>query len=854
MTMQGFPLSSSPRTQSLQMQDQGAQVEELFNDGFTQRAYDMLGKMFPDLLAGVVTLKIQESDPDEGTAKGFFILDHNQEIFYIPAVFSNNEVKPLDVFYSKRLDRYLPLTPEWLNEATKSNVAEMGHPVQAPKTLQTDVDIRNLVVPPTTGRYSYASAKDGPGFPEMLERCSDAVKLATLRAFADRPTLFKTAVEIYGRARLAKALKTAGRTDERLKLAPEKSDTREQKQKHDKFRAPAGGNVLAADKATSAAKLKEMFGDDAGTAYSTIRTRGFYAKDYRKQRSGAVVQTKDREVKLEEPATSGLYRVYLADGTAEVAFVLCDVLRLDSAWDGHKFDLKNRTGGRPHPAPGYRQDTFPPSRAAARQKYWVVLFKDGRYCETKALVAEPIVASHAECEQFLGKADAPKTGDYGLFLSTVGLTFRGTEAGWVDNVRDSGERKVVTLSGFKVVLDPAMRGKTVVYPANQNALYVPASYRFVRCGTRVSPDLICNDPRGGFKHVEQKMKTAGARPVEVARRDDGFYYVGRNGPGLSKAAALRELALAYDVPLGHAEQALKLAEAGAARGLWAVDYRALAKLAADDSGSSSKSKGGGGGGGGGADPAADPNAMPMDPAMMAPPGPPQPTSIELAAAEMMQQLQAQQDSLGQQMQLLQQVAARAQQIESSGAGVMAAPLAAQMIAPPPPSAPPGAAPPADPNAAGAGAPPGADPMAGGVDPATGMPMEAAPPPMARMTSDRLTPETLPQAINPQYMEDAAGLADAQVFDAAGIASLAQGDDTMELAQAYMPKMEAALDSLCRLLTLFNMKEEVIKEQFGQESYAMTQQKLRDLVKGLGDTLLKVEQMGQHRAPDYADAR
>jgi hypothetical protein len=842
--MQGLPVSNSPRTQGFQAQNQDAQVEELFNDGFTQRAYDTFGKAYPDLVAEIVTLKIIDSDPDDGTACGVFILDHGQEIFYVPVVFGNNEIKPIDVFYSKRLDRYLPLSSEWLNEATKGAISELGHAVQTPKTLQTDVDIRNLVVPPTTGRYSYASANDeDPAFIQMLEKAPAAVKQGTVIFFAKHAALFKKAVEVFGKESLSRALTIKKASIE------DTSSVKEEKAKHENYKSPREGNVITADKATKPAKLKEMFGEEAGVAYSTIRTQGFYAKDYRKE-TKAVISTPERMINLEEPSTSGLYRVYMADGSSEKALVIKDVVRLGDGYGSHKFELRNQTNDHPHSAPGYKDDVFPPSRAAAHKKFWLVIFKDGRYCETKSLQAEPVVSSHAACEAFM-KDSEPKSGDEGFFVSTTGLSLRATDVGYLHEVRSSNGRTSMVMHGTKVVRNDDVRGKTILFPADQDAVFLPGNYRFIKVSKRLDPADICIDPKGVYAHVEDKLKKEGAVKLQVTYKMDG-YYVGRGGPSLSKAAALKQVAEKYDLTLGHSEHILKLAEEDKVKNVWALTAKTIAKLAADsappkkDKAPAQPAQ---------QDPAAqggmDPS-MGGDPAAMGmgmPAGPPQPSSIELAAAEMLQQLQSQQDSLAQQMQLLQQVAARAQQIEASGAGVMAAPLAAQMIAPPPQAGAPAPAAPPDPAAQPQ------DPSQGQIDPNTGMPMQQQQP-MGRMNpgSKDLTPDNMAQSINPQFMQDAAALSDAQVFDAASVASLAQNSDTMELAQAYTPKIESALDSICRLLTLFNIKEDVIKEQFGQESYSMTVQKLRDLVKGMGDTLLKVEQMGQHRAPEYADAR
>jgi hypothetical protein len=71
---------------------------------------------------------------------------------------AQNQLKPLDILYIRDLNLFLPLTKEWLDEIGKMSLGELGHGTIPPQTVQSDVDIRNLVVPPTTGRYSYASA------------------------------------------------------------------------------------------------------------------------------------------------------------------------------------------------------------------------------------------------------------------------------------------------------------------------------------------------------------------------------------------------------------------------------------------------------------------------------------------------------------------------------------------------------------------------------------------------------------------------------------------------------------------------------------------------------------------------
>jgi len=128
-----------------------------FEQQFGQMAYQAFSSKFPDLMHDVVTFKVLDADITKSSAVGAFILEKNGEFIYIPAVISDNMLKPFDLMYVKSKDIFLPLSVEWMDEIAKSSISNMGEGTKLPETVATDVDIRNLVVPPTTGRYSYAS-------------------------------------------------------------------------------------------------------------------------------------------------------------------------------------------------------------------------------------------------------------------------------------------------------------------------------------------------------------------------------------------------------------------------------------------------------------------------------------------------------------------------------------------------------------------------------------------------------------------------------------------------------------------------------------------------------------------------
>lgn len=884
------PMAQSPRTQAFSMQNSGAQVDELFDQGFQQLAYDAFVKAFPDLLENVVTLKVLDSDPDTGTAIGTFILDMQQEIFYVPAIISNNEVKPFDIFYSRRMDRYYPLNHEWLAEASKTAIGQMGAGIKTPKDLQTDVDIRNLVVPPMTGRYSYASAVDptcwllplaadpnmsklaaeGLGFTGFIASAPSALKTAALRFFQRNPSVLERATSIYGVSAITQAFnaeKTASASETPLK--------------HDHY-----GKVLVADKTTSSTQLREMFGNEAGMAYSTIRSEGFYAKDTRKQ-TNKVVEFETKEMALEEPASSGLYKVFLIGGESAEAFILVNPVKVDSWGQASKFNRKNLNGNANYlNIRGRSEDAYPPSRPA-HKKYFLVMLKDGRWECLQHLLAERIACTHEEIEKFLGEGGMPRNDEMGTFISTEGHTIKGTdEIRAYKTTSGKGGRLVCETGAMgNIVVDPTMTGKTILFLAEQRNVVLPKSFKWFKLGKRLSADDFLIDADQIFKQAERQMKTAGAVKISIQARQDG-YRVGYGGDSLPLPMALKTAAELYGIGLDDASELLMRANVnGTCGNAWSV------KTAGPQDG------------GGAPPPGGDPGMDPAMAGMMGPPMPPPPSSLELAVAEQLQQLQQQQQSLAAQMQALQMVAMRSQQIEMSGAGVMAAPLAASFIAPSPtgqlaapagpapdptmqqqqPGMPPQAAMQGGPQGMGqpqqppvqmqpsppgmnpymqgtanGGAPPPPNAMAGangvspGQDPMQMQAMMGQPPPMALMKDKQLTADNVYNSINPQFLQNAADLDQAHVFDAAAIASLSGNRRIFDLTKNYIPVIERALDNLGRILLLFYMKETLITKQVGNEEYAVAEQKIQDVFRGLGDALLKLNQFSQLPPPDASE--
>lgn len=152
--------SMSPEVQSYSQGAPGPdQTEALFKQKFNEMAYGVMYSKFANLAPFVVTFKMLEADPDEGHGVGVFILNYSHKPIYVPVVLTDSKLKPMEMFYCKDQNIFLPFTLEWLDEISKTSLDEMGDQGDLPKEVPQDVNIKDLVSPPlnASGRFGFAS-------------------------------------------------------------------------------------------------------------------------------------------------------------------------------------------------------------------------------------------------------------------------------------------------------------------------------------------------------------------------------------------------------------------------------------------------------------------------------------------------------------------------------------------------------------------------------------------------------------------------------------------------------------------------------------------------------------------------
>lgn len=897
----------SPRMQQLQGGSPGPdQATSLFESGLSEMAYQLLAQRVPDLVSDVVTFKVLATDIDKGYGVGAFIVSRNGQPVYIPVVMSNSALKPLDIMYHKALNMFLPLNKGWLDELDKAGLTSLGQGIKTPETLYTDVDIRNIVVPPITGRFSYASwqpkaeadisrvlspsnltkesdAKEPTMLLPLLNTAPNKVKVAFQRTLEKHPAILKIAANAYGVSALSSALRPGLE-----KVAAKQS---------------FGGALWIADKDTSPSEFHRIFGDKAGEAYAGVRRDGYAAKDDRLSHNLTLqIQPYERWV---EPNQPGVYVLYETSGKERPALVIPDPI--DVLAEGTRYSRRpvvpgrnplidtNHNGGSNKVYPMGRPDEshYVSKRGWNAPKY-LAIFDNGDYIEPDRLVGRDSVADAMSGalhkRLFKDVSGAPKTGK-GFFVRQKGTTYQGTVPIEIKSIAtgSDGVRRLKVSSGFSgektIATDPRSAYNTIWMPKGSDIIYIPPDFIWV-------PLKECLNEKSWFQSamdlsacISSTLSSVGAKKVSI--KDAGARQFSINGKlGIGKVQALRKIATDFGIKVADAKVLLEKAASEGHAYAWVAEPRQLAlaqmsmnKLAADDN---KKKK--------------PPESPPEDPDMAAqaaqaamgppePPPPPAPSPVELAAMEMDQAIQAEMQKLQDKQQMLSALVQRSHEI--AGGAPMAASAQTQAMGAPPASMnlatgqpmsggmpgemPPGMPPGADPGMGPTGAAPGMDPgmptgAAPGMDPGMGggMPpgmqpgmdpsMGAGPPPGAMMPTDGPNGHSLETEVNPQFLQQAGAL-QPDIFDAAAVATLVQSPALHAVVGQHLPNLEKAVDNLARVLLTLWMQESDLKERVGETTFDGLEQNLSATFKNMGDIVLRLARgvQGTKDPDNYATA-
>ncbi len=866
----------SPNTQAMMgPPPTGENAKAAFEEGFSNMAHSILSSKFPELVEQVVTFQTLSSDIDTGSAVGAFILSRNGTSVHIPVILANNQIKPIEIMYVKDQDVFLPLQPGWLEEIDRSNLDSLGEGMKPPEGMATDVDIRNLVVPPSSGRYSYASAEPGTQLAQFLSDAPNVVKMAFQQILETRPRVLKYVAENLNKEAVFSALK------------------------HHVVKT-AGPRVHLLTPESTPKKFRSVFGKKAGAAFQKAAQQGYVMKDEREFFKVAVET--EEPLWLHEGKENGFYRIQLSAGGTIDAIVIANPRHLTSS-DRHG----KGTGATPlHDHYADRVQMIPeqfqvfskgedPDRKIGHENYLVITEKREIVICEHAPMGEwlPVTEISDKLQKILEGADQPTKG-FGAFIRYEGGTCSGTVPFSVDSTTTDSKgvrrTKVDSLYGPKVVVtDPKSAIRQIVAPKGDDITYVPPAFKFVK-GTYTDAKMFATPQDQNYEY-RALLGKAGAAPMVIKNAHNGMFSLGGH-PAQTKIATLWNLVVKHGLRESEAGLMLKRAAAKPSHSFYLVSPIQMIKFAMLCKEAQPPPMGAPQGAPPqgmppeeappeGAPPGAEmqgamtpPEGMPMEggmmpPEMMAPPMPPPPDPVQVAvteigsqlaqqAAEVAQQLAEQERDLSNQLNVLDAVQQRSMQLAAEMSGMspeeLGEPVGAPMDAAGPPvgseemMGPEGAPPGMDPGMAPPGmGPEGAPGMAPGMDPGMappGMGPEGAPPgmpqegPMATQMANEGGPP----------MEEAAALEDPAAFEATAIGSMASNPDLRGIVAMYVPVLEQALDHLSKILLTLWIQEEQYRTELGEKDFAELEERMRTVLSNLGSLVLRINQTAMAAKP------
>ena len=878
-----MPTPMSPDVQAYGQLPSAEQAEELFKQKFSSMAYNVMFAKFPDMAQQIVTFKLLETDSTKGRGVGAFIFLQDNKPIYIPVIMSDSQLKPLDVFYFKDLNIFLPMNKEWLEEVSKMSLEEMGQPSDIPQGVSRDIDIRNVVMPPFTssGRVGLASdmsfdfhakamfkeAEDNnyevhPRFLEFIGNAApksvlDGVKIA----FEKHPVLLKKLAHFHGSAAVINAFKRGNARVEAQSVVRAKLAS---------MRAP--GTVRVFTKTATAAELKETFQEKAAQAYQGILRNGIATQDTRRSIEKIALKI-EHDLKLTEPGhTAGFYRLYFMDAPPDIYYIIPAPKGPSSHFDDASESYYSTYGTSP--------------RRNATE--YLIINKDGKkvWCNKHVMGEhihddDPSINNYKWIKTIIhGKArgSAPTVHDYGFFLCAgPGKQPQATKPFWVHSIVDTrGVKKIIGdyTHGTKYIIDDNTQRETITTAAN-DTLVIPKEAKWVAIQTNVREEDKCSlsndrlsnitdDPKMVTHWLDAKLQGAEAEPVEVKKAGFEEYWVGKSSQALHYPKAIEKIASDYGISISDAAGVLIELERTRFPFMYVIPTSKLAsineilmKVAQPGiDGNTARAEGPmqgqgpaqgpapqmtpEGGGGAPMDPSQqgmmDPSMMGggmMDPSMMGGGMMPQQSSMsptDLAIAEAVDKLTQENQVRMQQLQDQMQQQQQALEQESDQNGRLVQLLQqiqnrANQIT----------------QATGGMIPAGAE-----ASPAVAARMLAPepepqpePPPTPVMPEGNVNPQAVSEQINPNMLESAGDLGNAGVFDLATMSMMAASPVLHEIISSYVPNLEKAVDNLGRILLTLWMQEAEVKKMIGDLEYSTLEERLRTVFKGLGELVIKI---------------
>ena len=176
---------------------------------FSDEALSLLVQTAPTLVPMMISFQDMTSqlpDPDGGTEVGCFVLNSGGNLVYVPVVSVSQSLQPLDSIFLADKGQFFPLTDKvvkWISSIPQGG--DPGRSRERPQTVKANPTVEQLVNPPRTGKFVYASTSR---FQEFLASLPNNVKQRVLETFTTSPlkdTLYNSMSDFDGVVKMLKS-------------------------------------------------------------------------------------------------------------------------------------------------------------------------------------------------------------------------------------------------------------------------------------------------------------------------------------------------------------------------------------------------------------------------------------------------------------------------------------------------------------------------------------------------------------------------------------------------------------------------------------------------------------------------
>ena len=166
-----------------EMQAPESANQRQFEDDFGSLAYQFVNDRAPALVKYMLGFEVVDRNEDGSKAVGIFGYKVDDDFYYIPAFFLNNQVRGVDLILNKKTNQFVPLTEKWIDFIVNKHSIRIGSPASS--------EVRDTMRNPDltfVQRPQAALGKMAEDAPWSPKEAWEHVKEATARLMAEDVT------------------------------------------------------------------------------------------------------------------------------------------------------------------------------------------------------------------------------------------------------------------------------------------------------------------------------------------------------------------------------------------------------------------------------------------------------------------------------------------------------------------------------------------------------------------------------------------------------------------------------------------------------------------------------------------